>query len=113
MWTLTISPEQMGLILDPMIFSSILAFFDIMRRMMWNLFRLENEQLNNIGKFRAYKEVPIRMDREKLRSGQNFVVYYPPNSLHPSPTTTIVPTRSESKRQLDLSIFQSPESKKD
>jgi len=58
-WTLTISPQSIGIILDPLIFASILAVAEIFRRAMWNIFRLENEQTNNIGKFRVVKEVPI------------------------------------------------------
>uniref|UniRef100_A0A0V0GMQ9 Putative ovule protein n=1 Tax=Solanum chacoense TaxID=4108 RepID=A0A0V0GMQ9_SOLCH len=26
---------------------------------MWNFFRLENEHLNNVGKYRAFKSVPL------------------------------------------------------
>ncbi|KAL3501449.1 hypothetical protein ACH5RR_035898 [Cinchona calisaya] len=32
---------------------------EIIRRGMWNFFRLENEHLNNIGKYRAFKSVPL------------------------------------------------------
>lgn len=53
MWTLTISPESIGIVLDDRIFTTILGAVEIMRRAQWNLFRLENEQLNNVGKFRA------------------------------------------------------------
>lgn len=56
--------------MKPLIFQTILAAVEIGRRAMvfsvekklttqWNLFRLENEQLSNIGKFRAVNvEVP-------------------------------------------------------
>jgi hypothetical protein len=53
MWTLTISPESIGIVMDPLLFTSILAVVEIARRAQWNIFRVENEQLNNIGKFRA------------------------------------------------------------
>src|SRR5689334_8413728 len=70
MWTLTISPESIGILLDPLYFQIILAGNDsdsqflfhfslliplagveIARRAQWNLYRVENEQLNNIGKY--------------------------------------------------------------
>ena len=51
MWTLTISPDAVHL--DA--FVTILAVVEITRRAIWNIFRLENEQLNNCGKFRALK----------------------------------------------------------
>ncbi|THF94416.1 hypothetical protein TEA_025520 [Camellia sinensis var. sinensis] len=46
--------------------SSIIACLEILRHGMWNLFRntlyltkLENEHLNNVGKYRAFKSVPL------------------------------------------------------
>nr|GEZ23264.1 SPX domain, EXS [Tanacetum cinerariifolium] len=36
---------------------AIVASLEIIRRGMWNFFRLENEHLNNVGKFRAVKDV--------------------------------------------------------
>lgn len=38
---------------------SIFAFLEILRRGIWNFFRLENEHLNNVGKYRAFKSVPL------------------------------------------------------
>ncbi|KAI7994874.1 hypothetical protein LOK49_LG11G01096, partial [Camellia lanceoleosa] len=39
--------------------SSIIACLEILRHGMWNCFRLENEHLNNVGKYRAFKSVPL------------------------------------------------------
>ncbi|GMI99961.1 hypothetical protein like AT1G68740 [Hibiscus trionum] len=36
-----------------------LAALEVIRRGLWNFFRLENEHLNNAGKFRAVKTVPL------------------------------------------------------
>ncbi|KAF6148124.1 hypothetical protein GIB67_011899 [Kingdonia uniflora] len=38
---------------------SIVASLEIIRRGIWNFFRLENEHLNNVGKYRAFKSVPL------------------------------------------------------
>ncbi|KAK7400895.1 hypothetical protein VNO78_12204 [Psophocarpus tetragonolobus] len=38
---------------------SIIASLEIIRRGMWNFFRIENEHLNNVGKYRAFKSVPL------------------------------------------------------
>ncbi|XP_058010199.1 phosphate transporter PHO1 homolog 3-like isoform X2 [Hevea brasiliensis] len=38
---------------------AIVASLEIIRRGIWNFFRLENEHLNNAGKFRAFKSVPL------------------------------------------------------
>ncbi|KAF5955114.1 hypothetical protein HYC85_007970 [Camellia sinensis] len=37
----------------------LVASLEIFRRGMWNFFRLENEHLNNVGKYRAFKTVPL------------------------------------------------------
>nr|POE46196.1 phosphate transporter pho1 like 3 [Quercus suber] len=38
---------------------AIVASLEIIRRGIWNFFRLENEHLNNVGKYRAFKFVPL------------------------------------------------------
>ncbi|KAL7260654.1 hypothetical protein ACSBR1_006341 [Camellia fascicularis] len=37
----------------------IIAVLEIIRRGIWNFFRLENEHLNNVGKYCAFKSVPL------------------------------------------------------
>ncbi|PWA57512.1 SPX domain, EXS [Artemisia annua] len=43
---------------------AIVACLEIIRRGIWNFFRLENEHLNNVGKFRAVKSVPLPFSHE-------------------------------------------------
>ncbi|KAG7032233.1 Phosphate transporter PHO1-like 3, partial [Cucurbita argyrosperma subsp. argyrosperma] len=38
---------------------TIVASLEIIRRGIWNFFRLENEHLNNVGRYRAFKSVPL------------------------------------------------------
>ncbi|XP_077213672.1 phosphate transporter PHO1 homolog 3-like isoform X2 [Tasmannia lanceolata] len=38
---------------------AIVSCLEILRRGIWNFFRLENEHLNNVGKYRAFKSVPL------------------------------------------------------
>ncbi|KAG6712983.1 hypothetical protein I3843_05G120000 [Carya illinoinensis] len=45
--------------LHPESLITILASLEIIRRGIWNFFRLENEHLNNVGKYRAFKSVPL------------------------------------------------------
>ena len=53
-WVLTISPDALGVTSDnPWRFITIIGFIELLRRSMWNFFRLENEQINNVGKFRV------------------------------------------------------------
>ncbi|ESQ34304.1 hypothetical protein EUTSA_v10006900mg [Eutrema salsugineum] len=44
---------------------ALLAILEIIRRGIWNFFRLENEHLNNVGKFRAFKSVPLPFNYEE------------------------------------------------
>ncbi|KAK6921992.1 EXS, C-terminal [Dillenia turbinata] len=55
---------QLVLILDVSTFhgkamSMIFPCLEILRRGIWSFFRLENEHLNNVGKYRAFKSVPL------------------------------------------------------
>ncbi|XP_051140634.1 phosphate transporter PHO1 homolog 9-like [Andrographis paniculata] len=38
---------------------AVVACLEILRRGIWNFFRLENEHYNNVGKYRAFKSVPL------------------------------------------------------
>ncbi|KAI8061568.1 EXS family-domain-containing protein, partial [Gongronella butleri] len=48
-----------GLNVHPDILTFVLAVMEGMRRIQWNVFRLENEHLNNCGQCRAIKEIPL------------------------------------------------------
>ena len=80
-------PYYIGLVLDPILrFSWILyaiyresrqqsaalsyaiAFAEILRRFMWNFFRVENEHVTNVGRFRAVRDVPLPFDRLPIPS---------------------------------------------
>ncbi|KAL3654248.1 hypothetical protein CASFOL_003929 [Castilleja foliolosa] len=39
--------------------TTIFSCLEIVRRGLWNFFRLENEHLNNVGRYRAFKSVPL------------------------------------------------------
>ncbi|XXG70575.1 hypothetical protein AAC387_Pa07g0020 [Persea americana] len=41
------------------------ACLEIIRRGIWNFFRLENEHLNNVGIYRAFKSVPLPFNYDK------------------------------------------------
>ncbi|XP_075082677.1 phosphate transporter PHO1 homolog 9-like [Nicotiana tabacum] len=47
---------------------AVVASLEILRRGMWNFFRLENEHLNNVGKYRAFKSVPLPFNYEEDKS---------------------------------------------
>ncbi|RZC68890.1 hypothetical protein C5167_034080 [Papaver somniferum] len=45
--------------MESQVLDFFLASLEIIRRGHWNYYRLENEHLNNVGKFRAVKSVPL------------------------------------------------------
>ncbi|GMH31214.1 hypothetical protein Nepgr_033057 [Nepenthes gracilis] len=45
--------------IDYRVMGLLLAALEVIRRGQWNFYRLENEHLNNAGKFRAIKTVPL------------------------------------------------------
>ncbi|XP_023549609.1 phosphate transporter PHO1 homolog 9-like isoform X1 [Cucurbita pepo subsp. pepo] len=45
---------------------AIVAVLEIIRRGIWNFFRLENEHLNNVGKYRAFDSVPLPFDYDEM-----------------------------------------------
>ncbi|XP_052184518.1 phosphate transporter PHO1 homolog 1 [Diospyros lotus] len=57
-WLQTILHSSFGSV-DYRVTGLFLAALEVVRRGHWNFFRLENEHLNNAGKFRAVKTVPL------------------------------------------------------
>lgn len=61
--------------------AAALSFFvglaEVLRRGMWSLFRVENEHCNNVGKFRASRDIPLpyqipgKEDSDKEESGED------------------------------------------
>ncbi|CAA2967077.1 phosphate transporter PHO1 homolog 1 isoform X2 [Olea europaea var. sylvestris] len=57
-WLQTVLPYNFGSV-DYRVTGLFLAALEVVRRGQWNFYRLENEHLNNAGKFRAVKTVPL------------------------------------------------------
>ncbi|KAH7441799.1 hypothetical protein KP509_03G054900 [Ceratopteris richardii] len=57
-WLQSITNIQI-LYLDHRVTDFFFASLEVLRRGHWNFYRLENEHLNNVGKFRAFKTVPL------------------------------------------------------
>ncbi|RZF47136.1 hypothetical protein LSTR_LSTR005214 [Laodelphax striatellus] len=57
-WVLSMSLTEMGYVHGDLMVS-ILSPLEVFRRFVWNFFRLENEHLNNCGKFRAVRDISV------------------------------------------------------
>eukprot|EP01117_Protostelium_nocturnum_P007705 TRINITY_DN2766_c0_g1_i2.p1 TRINITY_DN2766_c0_g1~~TRINITY_DN2766_c0_g1_i2.p1 ORF type:complete len:824 (-),score=249.76 TRINITY_DN2766_c0_g1_i2:620-3091(-) len=68
-WILSISPDLIYKFvpIHPASFAVLVATLEILRRAQWNLLRLENEQLHNVGRFRAFDVVVPPSDQEELK----------------------------------------------
>jgi len=60
-WAVALYPAAFGIHdLELMHFINLpLSLAEIGRRCMWNVFRLENEHLNNVGEFRVVRDIPL------------------------------------------------------
>ncbi|XP_017778103.1 PREDICTED: xenotropic and polytropic retrovirus receptor 1-like [Nicrophorus vespilloides] len=57
-WAFSMSLTELGYIHAELMIT-ILAPLEVFRRFIWNFFRLENEHLNNCGKFRAVRDISV------------------------------------------------------
>ncbi|XP_067950086.1 solute carrier family 53 member 1-like isoform X2 [Watersipora subatra] len=57
-WTITMTVSETG-VFDGEIVKTCSAVLEVLRRFIWNFFRLENEHLNNCGEFRAVRDISI------------------------------------------------------
>ncbi|ODN00179.1 Xenotropic and polytropic retrovirus receptor 1 [Orchesella cincta] len=57
-WAISLSLTEMGYVHGDLMVS-VLAPLEVFRRFVWNFFRLENEHLNNCGKFRAVRDISV------------------------------------------------------
>ncbi|KAL5990500.1 acid phosphatase [Asimina triloba] len=70
-WVETVLHLNVGLV-EYRLLDFLLASLEIIRRGHWNFYRLENEHLNNVGKFRAVKAVPLPFHNGWPLSGLRF-----------------------------------------
>ncbi len=73
-WALTISPSFFKLNhLSDLWLSTAFATLEVVRRFTWTLIRVEAEHVTNVGKQRAFADVPLpSMDRARLAATQNW-----------------------------------------
>ncbi|XP_062515065.1 solute carrier family 53 member 1-like isoform X2 [Corticium candelabrum] len=58
-WTFQVSLLESE-VLEVEVLKTVFGFFEMLRRFVWNFFRLENEHLNNCGEFRAVRDIKIK-----------------------------------------------------
>merc|ERR1712025_1515055 len=58
-WSISLAIRENGFKNYNELIVSIFAVMEVVRRFIWNFFRLENEHLNNCGKFRAVRDISV------------------------------------------------------
>ena len=58
-WTLSISPDIMEKAMRPEIFAFFISFLEMLRRSIWNFYRLEKEHISNCGIFKAVEDIVL------------------------------------------------------
>lgn len=58
-WTLSISTDIVARIMRPEIFAFIISFMEMLRRCIWNFFRVEKEHIQNCGVFKAVEDIVL------------------------------------------------------
>ncbi|EFA85341.1 SPX domain-containing protein [Heterostelium album PN500] len=58
-WSLTKSLPQLTTLLPSYKLVVVIAVIEVLRRGQWNVYRLENEHINNCGRFRATRDIPL------------------------------------------------------
>ncbi len=76
LWTVNIFLGNRGsFIIDSNVLGTVLAILEVFRRFVWNFFRLENEHLNNVGEFRAVRDISIHpVDLSKVDPSDEGVI---------------------------------------
>ncbi|KJE90574.1 xenotropic and polytropic murine leukemia virus receptor xpr1 [Capsaspora owczarzaki ATCC 30864] len=81
-WTFTLAPQHaFEGVLSSQIFVSFLAFMEVARRCMWNLFRIENEHVSNCGQSRVIVDIPLPFERSENRESELSKVAYKYDTL--------------------------------
>jgi len=58
-WAYQLVLKEVGFAAYSELTTSVFAALEVVRRFIWNFFRLENEHLNNCGKFRAVRDISV------------------------------------------------------
>lgn len=51
----------------------VMGSIEIFRRFIWNIFRLDNEQLNNAGEYLAIRDIPLPFETSHFKPKRNFL----------------------------------------
>eukprot|EP00485_Elphidium_margaritaceum_P010516 CAMPEP_0202705902 /NCGR_PEP_ID=MMETSP1385-20130828/18402_1 /ASSEMBLY_ACC=CAM_ASM_000861 /TAXON_ID=933848 /ORGANISM="Elphidium margaritaceum" /LENGTH=124 /DNA_ID=CAMNT_0049364251 /DNA_START=379 /DNA_END=753 /DNA_ORIENTATION=- len=106
-WAVSLYPVSFGIVdLSLMHYIALgLNLIEVARRCMWNVFRIENEHLNNCGEFRVVQDIPIAEDYANA-----IKVYYDDNTVQTSKLLRVDDLNLYAPRNEDVNVNANVES---
>lgn len=108
-WIITISLTEFSNI-ETGLAVSLLAPLEMFRRFVWNCIRLENEQLNNCGLFRAVRDIPIEVVAPIDESHLDKVIMMMDSRDGPSMRNRLMKRRTLRPDRVSFMVLQPPDS---
>lgn len=108
-WIITISLTEFSGIEGGLVVS-LLAPLEMFRRFVWNCIRLENEQLNNCGMFRAVRDIPMEVVAPIDESHLDKVIMMMDSRDGPSMRNRLMKRRTLRPDRASFMILRRPES---
>lgn len=81
-WTMSISPDIVEKIIRPEIFTFFIAFLEMLRRCIWNFFRVEKEHIQNCGIFKAVEDIVLPFENICFEIDMGEMRLFRPNSTN-------------------------------
>lgn len=106
-WIITISLTEFSGI-EAGLVVSLLAPMEMFRRFVWNCIRLENEQLNNCGLFRAVRDIPMEVVAPIDESHLDKVIMMMDSRDGPSMRSRLMKRRTLRPDRVSFMILQKP-----
>lgn len=110
-WIITISLTEFSNI-ETGLAVSLLAPMEMFRRFVWNCIRLENEQLNNCGLFRAVRDIPIEVVAPIDESHLDKVIMMMDSRDGPSMRNRLMKRRTLRPDRVSFMVLHQPNSSK-
>ena len=74
-WILTLSPGIMGIFLRKQSFNFIFGIIEMVRRAIWNFFRVEMEHIANCGGFKVVEDYKLPFDNFRYNTDEKKMIY--------------------------------------
>lgn len=95
-WILTLSPGIMAIFLRKQSFNFLFGVIEMVRRAIWNFFRVEMEHIANCGGFKVVEDYKLPFENFRYNTDENKVLYGEYDGFEVSPKFTKQPSQISS-----------------